>query len=89
MKYLDDLQKIKRKNNLLYYKELKKKRIEDLKLIKIKSSSFQNFNDFPIIVKRKKELLKYLLDNGVETKLIQYVDCQKIFNNGYRNSSQM
>lgn len=89
MKYLDNLQKIKSKNNLLYYKELKKKNIKDLKLIKIKSPSFQNFNDFPIIVKRKKELLKYLLDNGIETKLIQYVDCQKIFNDGYKNTSQI
>ena len=55
----------------------------------VSQATLQNFNDFPIIVKRKKELLKYLLDNGIETKLIQYVDCQKIFNDRFKNSDQM
>ena len=84
--YLTNLQKIKSKNNLLYYNELKNKKIKDLKLIKVNSPSFQNFNDFPIIVKRKKELSRYLFDRGIETKLIQYVDCQKIFKNTRKNS---
>ena len=39
-----------------------------------------------IIVKRKKELSRYLYDKGIETKLIQYVDCQKIFKNTKKNS---
>lgn len=89
IKNLNYLQKVKSRNNLLYYKEFQAKKIKDLKLIKINSPNFQNFNDFPIIVKRKKELLKYLLDNGIETKLIQYVDCQKIFNERFKNSDQM
>ena len=42
-------------------------------------SNFQNYNDFPIVVKNKKSLVKYLFSKGIETKTIQYVDCQNIF----------
>ena len=66
IKNLNYLKKVKSRNNLLYYKEFQAKKIKDLKLMKINSPNFQNFNDFPIIVKRKK-LLKYLKDNGIET----------------------
>ena len=86
IKYFKSIQQTKEKNNLFYYRELKKKNIKGVKLIKLNTSTFQNFNDFPIIVERKNELLKYLLSNGVETKFIQYVDCQKIFNNIKRSN---
>ena len=35
--------------------------------------------DFPIIVENKEKLNNYLLNNGIETKLIFYQDCVKIF----------
>ena len=69
----------KRINNSYYYKILRKKNIKGIKLINFKEPSFQNFNDFPILVKKKKELVNYLFSKGIETKIIQYVDCQNIF----------
>lgn len=71
--------KLKKENNIYYNKLFKKSNIKGVKLINIKESSFQNFNDFPIIVKNKRMLLNYLFTKGIETKLIQYLDCHKIF----------
>ncbi len=48
-------------------------------MINYEDSNFQNFNDFPIMVKDKTLLVEYLFSKGVETKTIQYVDCQNIF----------
>ncbi len=69
----------KRDNNIFYYKILKKKKINGIELFKYEDSNFQNFNDFPIMVKDKTLLVEYLFSKGVETKTIQYVDCQNIF----------
>ena len=33
------------------------------------------------------ELINYLFDNGIETKIIQYVDCHKIFRNSVGEKS--
>ena len=74
------LNHIIRKNNNIYYDKLfKRLNIKELRTIKMKEPNFQNFNDFPIIVKDKAKLILYLLDNGIETKTIQYLDCHKIF----------
>jgi len=71
---------IVRKNNNIYYNKLfKKLDIKEIKIIKMTEPNFQNFNDFPIIVKDKLKLSLYLLDHGIETKTIQYIDCHKIF----------
>lgn len=69
----------KKRNNIYYSKMFKKNNIKDVKLIEIMDVNFQNFNDYPIIVNRKNELVNFLFSKGVETKTIQYVDCQKIF----------
>lgn len=71
--------KIRIFNNMLYRKLFKKYKINQLKTFKITEKTFQNFNEFPIIVEDKDRLKDYLFDKGVETKLIQYVDCNKIF----------
>lgn len=74
------LNHIIRKNNNIYYDKLfKRLNIKELRTIKMKEPNFQNFNDFPIIVNDKAKLILYLLDNGIETKTIQYLDCHKIF----------
>ena len=79
--------KVRKENNIYYSKKFKQKDIKYLKVIEIKEPNFQNFNDFPIIVKNKKLLLHHLLSKGVETKDIQYVDCHKIFGN--KNTKQL
>ena len=61
---------------------LEKIKNRNLELIKIKETNFQNFNEYPIILKNQKyksELANYLLSKGIETKVVQYVDCDKIF----------
>ena len=74
------LNHIIRKNNNIYYDKLFKKfNIKELRTIKMKEPNYQNFNDFPIIVEDKAKLILYLLNNGIETKTIQYLDCHKIF----------
>ena len=73
---------IVRKNNNTYYNKLfKKLNMREVKIVQMTEPNFQNFNDFPIIVRDKFKLNLYLLDQGIETKTIQYVDCQKIFSN--------
>lgn len=80
----------KRKNkNIFYQKIIKEKKIKQIKTFVIKDNNFQNFVDFPILVSNKDKLNKYLLKNGIETKIIHYKNCAKIFNinkNKYRNA---
>ncbi len=73
---------IRKKNNIYYQNLLEKIKNKNLELIKIKEKNFQNFNEYPIILKNQKyksELANYLLSKGIETKVVQYVDCDKIF----------
>ena len=69
----------KKLNNIFYHKILNKKKINGIELLKYEDPNFQNYNDYPIIVERKKALVNYLFSKGIETKTVQYVDCQKIF----------
>ena len=69
----------KRNNNFYYQKLLTKKKINGLNLFKYNDRNFQNYNDFPILVKNKANLVQFLFSKGIETKTIQYVDCHKIF----------
>ena len=69
----------KKKNNIYYQKTLSKLKIKGVSLLEYTDPSFQNYNDFPIKVKKKEKLVNYLFSKGIETKTVQYVDCQKIF----------
>ena len=69
----------KKLNNIFYHKILNKKKINGIELLKYEDPNFQNYNDYPIIVERKKALVNYHFTKGIETKTVQYVDCQKIF----------
>ena len=77
----DKNHKKKKYNNILYHKTFTRLSIPGVELVNYEDSNFQNFNDFPIIVKHKGKLVNYLFSKGIETKSIQYVDCQKIFYN--------
>ena len=45
--------KIRKKNNIFYYNFFKKIKIKNIQLLKIKDFIFQNFMDFPMLVKNK------------------------------------
>ena len=73
---LFNLRKIK---NEYYYEKLSKINTNKLNLIKIHDNNYQNFLDFPILVKDKKKLNDYLLKRGVEVRFKHYYNCQKLF----------
>ena len=66
-------------NNIHYYKSLYKKNIKQITLLNISDFNYQNFIDFPILVKDRKKLNNFLLDNGIESRLYYYRNCEKIF----------
>jgi len=72
--------KIRKAKNIYYQQELQKKSIKGIKLLPIRDFNFQNLIDFPILVKDKINLNKFLLNNGIETRTVYYRNCNKIFN---------
>ena len=89
-KYRLENHKIRKNKNLLYYNQFKKLKIKQIKMIPIKDFNFQNFMDFPILVKDKYKLNKFLLTKGIELKSIYYVNCSKLFkmNNKFSNAEK-
>ena len=59
-------------------------------MIPINDFNFQNFMDFPILVKDKYKLNKFLLTKGIELRSIYYVNCSKLFKmkNKYSNAEK-
>ena len=47
--------------------------------INISDKNYQNFLDFPLLVKNKKKLNKFLLDNNIEVRYNHYYNCEKLF----------
>ena len=70
----------RKNNNIYYYKLLSKIKNKNLKLFKIEDFNYQNFIDFPIMIKNKEKLNKFLLNHGIEVRYIYYRDCERIFN---------
>jgi dTDP-4-amino-4,6-dideoxygalactose transaminase len=70
---------VSRKSKHAYY--LKKIKIikNNLSIINTKDKNFQNFLDFPLLVKNKKSLNKFLLNNGIEVRYKHYYNCEKLF----------
>ena len=79
--------KMRKDKNIYYHKELQKRKINGIKLFPIKDFNFQNLVDFPILVKDKKNLNKFLLNCGIETRTVYYKNCKKIFNIENKKSS--
>ena len=77
----------RKKRNIYYFKKLKQIQNKNIKLINIKDFNFQNFIDFPILVKNKKNLNNYLLKNGIELRYYHYRDCSTIMRE--KNSKKM
>ena len=61
--------------NIYYYKKLYKEKIKQIYLIKISDFNYQNFIDFPVLVKNRSKLNIFLLKNGIETRLYYYKNC--------------
>ena len=65
----------RKKNNKIYQKYFEKH--DEVRTIKIKDFSYQNFLDYPIIVTRKIELVNFLLKKGLETRIHFYSNCEE------------
>ena len=63
---------IRKKNHKLYAKILGKIKSNNFELTLKTDENYQNFLDFPILVKRKESLNKFLLNHGVEVRLKHY-----------------
>ena len=78
---------MRKDKNIYYHKELQKRKTKGIKLFPIKDFNFQNLVDFPILTKDKKNLNKFLLNHGIETRTVYYKNCNKIFNIEKKRSS--
>ena len=74
---------IRKKNNQIYYYKLRNNNY--IKTLPIQDINFQNFLDFPILVKNKKKLVNYFFNNGIEVRSQFYDNCETIFSD---NSSK-
>jgi dTDP-4-amino-4,6-dideoxygalactose transaminase len=54
-------------------------KIPEINLFRINDFNFQNYLDFPIVVKDKKKLINFLLNKKIDTRVIHYKNCAKIF----------
>ena len=70
---------IRKKNHKLYAKILGKIKSNNFELTLKTDENYQNFLDFPILVKRKESLNKFLLNHGIEVRLKHYYNCAKMF----------
>ena len=64
-----------------YFKKLLKIKNKKFDLLHIKDVNYQNFLDFPILVKNKDKLNRFLLDKGIEIRFKHYYNCEKLFKN--------
>ena len=81
-----DTFEIRKKNNSLYFDELSNQK--GISLIPIKDKNFQNYLDFPVLItEKKKELVNYLFDQGLEVRTHFYSNCEKYFNDNINNNS--
>jgi len=64
---------IRKKNNALYLEYLKPS--DNFKIIKIKNKSYQNFLEFPIIVKNKEIFIRKLLSKNFDIRFFYYYNC--------------
>ena len=68
----------KRKNNIQSY--IKKLRtLKTISILPIEDFNYQNFLEFPLLVKNKNELMKYLLANDIDCRFYYYLNCSKFF----------
>lgn len=69
----------RKEKNTSYMQLFQEAKIPEINLFRINDFNFQNYLDFPIVVKDKKKLINYLLNKKIDTRVIHYKNCAKIF----------
>ena len=77
---------LRKKNHKLYSKIFSQIKNNNFTLINKSDENYQNFLDFPILVKKKENLNKFLLSHGIEVRMKHYYNCAKMFNNKSSNA---
>ena len=77
---------LRKKKHKLYLKIFSQNKNNNFTLINKSDENYQNFLDFPILVKRKENLNKFLLSHGIEVRMKHYYNCAKMFNNKSSNA---
>lgn len=78
--------KIRKINNNYYNFKFKSFKSKKIKIINIYDFNYQNFMDYPLLVKDKKKLNNFLLNHGIESRSYHYRNCEKIFIKGKKLS---
>ena len=76
----------RREKNKIYYNYFKNH--SQVKTIEVKDFNYQNFLDYPIIVKNKNDLVNFLLKRGLETRIHFYSNCENNIKNFKNKNSQ-
>ncbi len=66
-------------NNKYYYYRFNKINSKNISILPVIDFNFQNYLDFPILLKEKKKIHKYLMKKGFDLKKIHYFNCSKVF----------
>ena len=81
LKNLDKRKKLFKERQIkhaFYFRKITKLS-KKLQTIKTTDKNFQNYLDFPILVKNKNNLNKFLLNQGMEVRFKHYYNCEKLF----------
>lgn len=66
----------RKKNNKIYQKYFENQK--NVKVLKINDFDYQNFLDYPIFVESRNDLVNYLLNRGLETRIHFYSNCEDV-----------
>ena len=78
---------IRKEKHLYFLKRFQKIKTKKISLINIKDINYQNFLDFPILVKEKDKFNRFLLGKGIEVRLKHYYNCEKMMH--YKKSCKI
>lgn len=75
---------LRKKNNKYYYQKFRKFKSKNIFLFQIQDFNFQNYLEFPVLLKKKKKIFKYLIKKGYDLKKIHYFNCSKEFKSKFK-----
>lgn len=70
---------IRKFNNKYYHNKLSKINSKNIYTFQVKDFNFQNYLEFPVLLKQKEKIHKYLMKKGFDLKKIHYFNCSKEF----------
>jgi len=81
---------LRMKKHKYYFKKLSEIKKKKFNLIQTNDDHYQNFLDFPILIKDKNLINRYLLKKGIEVRFKHYYNCGKMFENckSYTNAER-